>query len=247
MSENEVVRELLGRAVDTVPVPVSPGSEAVFARASRVRRRRRAAATGMVAAAVAAGVVVGSGVLPGGQGENVAASPTAGELGGGAAGFAKLLPGDVGKVREVRLGPLLKGVSIGKFGKKPKPVGSYDGEYTVARDGGVGIITVHAAEHATPDPAPCDMPHETPLKLNCTTEQVDGGVLHLWQWNWDEDSATRWGSELDAQLVLKDGTMLDIHDSTGFLGQGSQGPLLKSFPLSRSQLRELALRPELRP
>jgi ribosomal protein S14 len=29
--------------------------------------------------------------------------------------------------------------------------------------------------------------------------------------------------------------------------KGSQGPVLKSFPLSRAQLRELALKPELLP
>ncbi|AVH56553.1 MULTISPECIES: hypothetical protein [Streptomyces] len=64
MSEEEVrVRELLGRAVDTVPVPVSRGGEAVFARASRLRWRRRAVATGVVAATVASGVVLGAGVL----------------------------------------------------------------------------------------------------------------------------------------------------------------------------------------
>jgi ribosomal protein S14 len=41
--------------------------------------------------------------------------------------------------------------------------------------------------------------------------------------------------------------VLFVRDWTGFLGQGSQGPVLKTFPLTRAQLRELALRPQLLP
>lgn len=62
-ADTEYVRELLGRAVDEVQVPGSRGSEAVFAKASRVRWRRRTAATGVAAAAVATGLVLGPGVL----------------------------------------------------------------------------------------------------------------------------------------------------------------------------------------
>jgi hypothetical protein len=52
---------------------------------------------------------------------------------------------------------------------------------------------------------------------------------------------------LQTRLLLKDGRALYVQDWKGFLGKGSQGPVLKSFPLSRAQLRELALKPELLP
>ncbi|MER6357592.1 hypothetical protein ABT186_38825 [Streptomyces sp. NPDC001634] len=56
------------------------------------------------------------------------------------------------------------------------------------------------------------------------------------------------GAELNARPLLKDGTLLmNIPDWTGFLGQGSQGPLLKTYPLTRAQLHELALKSELLP
>lgn len=248
MSDNDVVRELLWKAAATVPVPESRGSEAVFARASRLRRRRRVAMTGAVAAAVATGVVLGSGGLPGrgGQGgragQNVAASLAAEEN-----GFGKLLPAGVGKVREVSLGQLLKGTKKPFWGKK---VGSYDGSYAVTRDGGTGFITVGAVKHAKDvERDPCGMPHETPRKENCTQEKVPGGGL-LTIWRLPAQKATRpvySGPELHATLLLKDGRMLDVRDWTGFAGQGSLGPVLKSFPLTRAQLRALVLKPELLP
>ncbi|MGW0881039.1 hypothetical protein [Streptomyces sp. NPDC002671] len=243
MSDNDMpVRELLGRAVDTVPVPAGRGSESVFARASRVRRGRRAAATGAVAAAVAAGVVFGSGVLPGREGQNVAASPTAAET-----GFGKLLPPGVGTVREVSLGQIIKGTT------KPlgvAKVGPYDGEYAVTRGGGTGFITVRVVKKAqNVDKAPCAMPHESPRKENCTQEKVSGGgLLTLWQWPAQKAVQPAYsGPELNATLLLKDGTLVSIRDWTGFAGKGALGPVLKSFPLTRTQLRELALKPQLLP
>ncbi|MFF3518968.1 hypothetical protein [Streptomyces sp. NPDC002573] len=251
MSEKDVVRELLWKAAGPVPVPESRGSEVVFARAARLRWRRRAAVTGVVAAVVAGGVVVGSGVLPGGRGENVAASPTAGEFGTGVVGFRKLLPADVGKVREVSLLRLIKGVSNAPA---PKKIGPYDGDYAVVRDGGVGYLVVHVmsakavkAEGAEQDP--CALPHETPERIKCTSEKVPGGaVLSIWQWAATQNVQPKYsGAELAASLRLKDGSLLTIRDWTGFLGKGSEGPLLKTFPLTRAQLRELALKPQLLP
>ncbi|MEU1598078.1 hypothetical protein ABZ468_35920 [Streptomyces sp. NPDC005708] len=79
-------------------------------------------------------------MLPGGRGENVAASPTTGEFGTGAAGFRKLLPADVGKVREVSLLRLIKGMPNAPT---PKKIGLYDGDYAVVRDGDVGYLVVN--------------------------------------------------------------------------------------------------------
>ncbi|WAZ24074.1 hypothetical protein STRCI_005462 [Streptomyces cinnabarinus] len=107
MNDNQSVRELLGRAVDQVPVPAGRGAEAVFARAARLRRRRHAAATGALAAVVAGGLVLGAGVLPEGGGERVAAAaPTGG--GTPAPGFTALLPDGIGDVAEVSLMRLVK-------------------------------------------------------------------------------------------------------------------------------------------
>ncbi|MGI5139238.1 MULTISPECIES: hypothetical protein [unclassified Streptomyces] len=120
--------------------------------------------TGVVAAVVAEGVVVGSGVLPGGRGENVAASPTAGEFGTGAAGFRKLLPADMGKVREVSLLRLIKGMPNAPT---PKKIGLYDRDYAVVRDGDVGYLVVNVMRAKTvnakgEEQDPCALPHETP-------------------------------------------------------------------------------------
>ncbi|MFJ9820525.1 hypothetical protein ACIRU3_35695, partial [Streptomyces sp. NPDC101151] len=55
------------------------------------------------------------------------------------------------------------------------------------------------------------------------------------------------GEVLEARLLSKDGSILAVRDWTGSSGKGSQGPVLKTFPLTRAQLRELALKPQLRP
>ncbi|MGW5481901.1 hypothetical protein [Streptomyces sp. NPDC004008] len=44
-----------------------------------------------------------------------------------------------------------------------------------------------------------------------------------------------------------DGSLLTVRDWTRLLGKGSEGPLLKTFPLTRAQRRELALKPQLLP
>lgn len=114
--------ELLGRALQGVPMPSGPGADAVFARAARVRRR--GAVTG-TAAAVAAVSLVGTGVLPwnGPEGPGTA-------LSGGTSRAerpAGLLPPGTGEIREV-------GNVVGE--------GPYDGLYAVHRDGGVGYLDI---------------------------------------------------------------------------------------------------------
>ncbi|MFD8725036.1 hypothetical protein ACFV2H_45610 [Streptomyces sp. NPDC059629] len=242
MSENEMVRELLWKAAGTVPVPESRGSESVFARAARLRLRRRAGVTGVAAAGVAAAVVLGSGALSGGQGQSPAASPAA-EL----TGFGKLLPAGVGKVRQVSLGQLLKGTKKPLGGKK---VGPYDGDYAVSRDGGTGFVTVYTATHVkNPEADPCGMPHETPRKEQCTRETVSGGaVLTIWHWPAQKAVQPAYsGPELHATLLLRNGTLLSVRDWTGFTGQGALGPVMKNYPLTRAQLRELVLKSDLLP
>ena len=251
MNDTEV-RELLGRAVDTVAVPPGPGGEAVFARAAAKRLRRRTAVTTAAAAVVTGGVLLGSALLP---------STTTGNAGSGAVGFEKLLPSDVGTVREVSLRRLLRGEGGPLAGKN---VGPYDGEYSVARSGGIGYITVHVdqgVEHPGTDPEPdsCALADLRAIADWCANERIPGvGLLSIWktadtEWVVKQKSAgaravsASGGETLSARLRLDDGTMLTLRDTTGFGGVRSQGPLLKTYPLTRAQLRELALSDELLP
>ncbi|MER7171358.1 hypothetical protein [Streptomyces mesophilus] len=252
MSERQAVRELLERAVERVPVPVGRDAEAVFARAGRVRRRRRAAAVGVGAAVMATGIVLGAGVLPGRVSAEVAASP-AGET-GGAGGIEDLLPAGIGEVREVSLVRLIKGAPDAE---PVEDVGPYDGDYAVERGGGAGYVSVRAYP---PDPDldpgdPCvylqDKPKTSSRMADCVTERLPGGArLSIWRMTAAADEAglqPRRGTELAARLELKDGTVLSVLNSTGWLGPGQLGPLLDSFPLTREQLRELVLKPQLLP
>jgi hypothetical protein len=72
-------------------------------------------------------------------------------------------------------------------------------------------------------------------------------VLTIWSDPMNYDGTPRWGHELTGRLTLKDGGLLAVRDSTGFTADTSQGPLLKSTPLTRAQLRTLMLSPELQP
>ncbi|CCK27487.1 putative membrane protein [Streptomyces davaonensis JCM 4913] len=253
MNDNQSVRELLGRAVDQVPVPADRGGAAVFARAALLRRRRRVAATGALAAVVAGGLVLGAGVLPEGGGESVAAAPTGGGTATGAEGFAALLPDGIGEVEEVSLVRLVK---LAPEAELPEDVGPYDGDYAVERDGGVGYITVrgYTAEDVRRKgivPDPCVLTGESPYMKNCETEKLpDGSRLSVWEDTGtlgDENGHPDWGPGVEASLRLEGGALLRLRDITGYLGKGSPGPLLKKYPITREQLRELALKPELRP
>ncbi|MFI0963006.1 hypothetical protein ACH4S8_16640 [Streptomyces sp. NPDC021080] len=254
-AETEYVRELLGRAVDEVEVPGSRGSETVFAKASRVRWRRRTAATGAVAAAVAAGLVFGPGMLDDtGHGASVASTPTAGEYTTKAGRFAKLLPAGTGKISEISLVRLFKQAPKAP---EPEPVGPYDGAYAVARPGGVGYIAVGvvtASGIATKTGGkglgnPCkDAPKDG--RLGCTTQKLsDGSLLALWETPPTDPAlhpVPAGGRELDARLVLKDGSFVEVRASTGFQGKGQLGPLLRTPPLTRAQLGKLVQNPALR-
>jgi hypothetical protein len=50
---------------------------------------------------------------------------------------------------------------------------------------------------------------------------------------------------LDARLVRDDHTVLAIEDWTGLHDAGEEGPPLKTYPLTKAQLRQLALNPAL--
>jgi hypothetical protein len=248
--EKEEVRELLGRAVAGVPVPAGSGSDTVFARAARLRRRRRAAVGGAVAAVLAGGAVLGYGKLPQEREAPVASAPTGGGAVTDADSFTELLPDGVGEVTEVSLMRLIKQVPDEPL---PADVGPYDGDYAVERAGGVGYLAVHAygakqARWKGSAEDPCALAGNEPEMTECTTEQLPGGArLSIWRWAGNTDGQPRWGPELTASLRLADGTVRRLRDTTGDLGQGSQGPLLKSPPMTRDQLRALALRPELLP
>ncbi|WP_406332788.1 hypothetical protein [Streptomyces sp. NBC_00203] len=251
--EAEHVKELLGRAVDTVRAPGNRGSEAVFAQASRVRLRRRAAATGVAAATVAAGLVLGPGLMSDGQGARVASAPTAGDFTTRAGTFEKLLPDGTGKISEVSLLRLVKQVP-----KAPlrKPVGPYDGDYAVGRDGGVGYISVTLATRKEAQAKSDGKGIEDPCKdapkdgrVGCTSQKLsNGNLLGIWQeGEADAGSYPTWGPTFSAVLKLTDGRVLHVRDTGGFLGKGQLGPLLKTPPLTRDQLHKLILNPKLLP
>lgn len=252
-AEQEYVRELLGRVVDDVQVPGSRGGESVFAQASRARWRRRTAATGAVAAAVAAGLVFGPGVLDTGHRAGVASAPTAGEYTTRAGRLAKLLPAGTGKISEVSLLRLIKGLPKAPL---PKPVGPYDGDYAVVRPDGVGYLTVSVSSRseiaAKTGGAGLGDPCEDAAKaglIGCTTQKLsDGTVLSVWRTGPGEPgSQPTWGQEFAGVLSLRDGRALRVRDSAGYQGRGQLGRVLKTTPLTRSQFTKLILNPALRP
>lgn len=159
---------------------------------------------------------------------------------GRAAELAKLLPAGVGKIEEV------------SWPDGPKPVGPLDGHYAVRRDGGVGHLTVTVmtpeevdAKEGLPEDFCAPGAGNTPPD-DCTSERLPNGRgLSIWQ---ETDAKVLWGERFTAWLNLPDGGVLTISDAEGFLGEGRRlGPLLDAPPLTRTQLRDLALRPELLP
>lgn len=260
-------RELLGRAVEGVSVPAGGGTEAVFARARRTRLRRRSALTVFAAAAVTAGVIAGPGWLTYDEaGPNVGTAQPAGEATQDAARFAKLLPAGVGEIREVEL-------EHGDFFWTPTRVqagafGPYHGTYTVNRDGGVGYLRVDGVfseKQSVGWRTPCtwrpaaaksmsteEHPVVYQVEKSCTFERLSNGdvlefrervaPLHRLV---DTNKIQTWGEVLSATLYLKSGGYLQVDDTTGFTGRNSLGKSLDSLPLTKSQLRELVLSPEL--
>ncbi|NED15613.1 hypothetical protein [Streptomyces sp. SID9124] len=254
------VRELLGRAADDAGRPVI-STEAVYAKAARVRWRRRAAVSAAAVCTVAAGAFVvpqlaSSSAPAAPQTSSVASSSKASANTERAARLAGLLPGGVGKVEEVSFAEIIKHVTPAP--DEPPRTGPLDGQYAVRRDGGVGYLTVDVMDAEAVKkklggaPADRDLCHPAngePAPDDCVREELSGGrVLTIWSDDMDYGEGTpQWGPELVARLTLADGSRLAVRDSTGFEADVVQGPLLKTPPLTRAQLRELVLRTELLP
>ncbi|MEV6265374.1 hypothetical protein AB0M42_32180 [Streptomyces sp. NPDC051784] len=251
------VRELLGRAADDAGHP-GLTTDAVYARAGRVRRRRRAAVSGAALAVVAAGAVAFPGFAAGPEPERTSVAAPAEKSGkeDRAGRLTALLPSGVGTVEQVSLAVLIKNATPEQA--KETYVGPVDGQYAVRRDGGVGFLTFSympraqvAKKYAT-DPAVdlCAVSGKEPPRADCVREELpDGRILTIWHdaMDYGDGGTPQWGPELDARLVLADGSVLAARSSTGYEGDRSQGPLLDDPPLDRGQLRDLMLRPELLP
>ncbi|MGW1181269.1 hypothetical protein ACWD7Y_10655 [Streptomyces drozdowiczii] len=251
------VRELLGRAAEDAGRPVI-STEAVYAKAARVRWRRRA---GVSAAAVCA-VAAGAFVVP--QLTSGTTSPRTSSVGSLAqepgesprdVRLLKLLPHLTGTVEEVSFADIIKHVSPPP---EPSRTGPLDGQYEIRQDGGVGFLTIDVMDAkavarklgGSPQVKNlCKPENGEPARADCVREELSGGrVLTIWSDDMDYGEGTpQWGLELVGRLTLADGSQLAVRDSTGFEADVVQGPLLKAPPLTRAQLRELMLRTELLP
>ncbi|WP_406092647.1 hypothetical protein [Streptomyces sp. NBC_01013] len=253
------VRELLGRAAEDAGQPVI-STEVIYARAARVRRRRRVAVSAAAVCAVAAGAFVVPG-LPAGQEQaprtsSVAAPAEATGNSERARELTELLPDGVGSVEQVSLAVVIKHATPEQA--EEHPVGPLDGQYAVRRDGGVGYLVVGVMDAKMmrkkfgggPQEANlCKVMVGEPHRTDCVREELpDGRVLTTWSDSMDYgDGTPQWGPELVARLTLKDGGQLAVRDSTGFEADSALGPLLRTAPLTRAQLRTLVLSPELLP
>lgn len=251
------VRELLGRAAEDAGKPVI-STEGVYARAARVRRRRRVAVSAAAVCAVAAGAFVVPG-LSAGQEEAPRTSSVAapGKPAGNterARKLIKLLPPGVGSVEEVFPKVISKGDAKTQDTVEPAggPVGGpLGGLYAVRRGGGVGYLEIGAMVlGGGPGTANGCTGAGAMERTDCIREELpDGRVLTIWNdpMTLIHNFRTQSGPELAARLTLKDGGQLVVRNSTGFEGDASRGPLMKTPPLTRAQLRTLMLRPELLP
>ncbi|WP_371602852.1 hypothetical protein OG345_12575 [Streptomyces sp. NBC_01220] len=248
------VRELLGRAAEDAGRPVI-STAVVYARAARVRRHRRVAVTAAAVCAVAAGafVVPGLSTEQSPRTSSVAAPVKAGDRAGR---LNALLPKGVGAVEQVSLAVIIKHATPAQA--KEHPYGPLDGQYAVRRDGGVGYLTVDTRSAKAIEKKLGGFPQQKdlckpgngePEPTDCVREVLpDGRVLTIWSDAMEyEDGTPQWGPELVARITLKDGGQLAVRDSTGFEADTALGPLLKTPPLTRAQLRTLMLRPELLP
>ncbi|MGW1731862.1 hypothetical protein OG830_25960 [Streptomyces sp. NBC_00121] len=249
------VRELLGRAAEHAGQPVI-STEVVYARAARVRWRRRATVAAAAFAVVAAGAVA----VPGlgsqtKQEQNASVGAPAESVGNGgrAKQLVELLPTGVGSIEQVSLAVIIKHATAAQA--EEHPVGPLDGQYSVRRDGGVGYLVVDVRtgkqvrqKSGGVDPAAnlCEPTNGEPRPAQCVREVLpDGRILTIWSDPMKYGGTPLWGPELVARLTLKDGGLLSVRDSTGLKSEQAQGPLLKSPPLTRAQLRTLMLSPEL--
>ncbi|CAM5659844.1 putative protein OS=Streptomyces tendae OX=1932 GN=GUR47_01480 PE=4 SV=1 [Streptomyces tendae] len=262
-ARDDEVRDLLARAAEGAGGP-SFGTAAVFAQAAGVRRRRRAVLAGG-ALAVTAGALFTVAALPSGGTDRAAAaaSPSAPSahtaLTGGSGReqrLAGLLPADAGEVEEISMAVLLKDADLdAATGEESQ--GALDGWYAVRRGDGVGYLGVALhdqryleakfSEERGPAHDLCGPRPTEPPRSDCVREELAGGrVLTIWRQPLERtEDSPEWGEELTGRLVLPDGRALFVRDSAGYRGHGQLGPLLRTPPLTREQLRALMLRPEL--
>ncbi|MEV6746352.1 MULTISPECIES: hypothetical protein [unclassified Streptomyces] len=246
------VRELLGRAAEDAGQP-EISTRAVYAGAARVRMRRRVTVSVAAAALVAGGAVAVPNLAPKGDTQETAvAAPV--ELvgnGGRAKQLAKVLPKDVGEIDQVSLSVIRDGDTSER--ELPHLEGPLDGHFSVRKDGGVGYLVIGYMDTGNPGSAgpadnPCEPAQGQPDLADCVNEQLPGGrVLTTWSDPMDYGVTPQWGKELTGRVTFEDGGVLSVRDSTGFKGERAQGPLMKTPPLTRAQLRELLLSPELLP
>ncbi|MFJ8534664.1 hypothetical protein [Streptomyces sp. NPDC093591] len=237
MSHGEVdevpeATELLGRALQGVPMPSGPGCDAVFARAARVRWRRRGA---VAAAVVAVSLTVGIGALPGNGREPTGVTGT--QPGSRADRLAKLLPPGIGEIRQVE-------DVVGE--------GPYDGLYAVYKDGGVGYLNVQVLPGRRQDwPVPVGERCSSYIPgtaATCVPETLPNG---------DQRESTElaresrrggntYGPKRSVRLFTK-GYIVMITANSGFEGKRALGPRLDAPPLTADQLRDVVMSPELLP
>ncbi|MFG3526249.1 hypothetical protein ACGF8B_05870 [Streptomyces sp. NPDC047917] len=243
------VHELLGRAADDAGAPATT-TRTVYAGAARVRMRRRVTVSVAAVAAVAAGAVVVPNLAPKGgeMQETTVAAPV--ELvgnGGRAKELAKVLPEDVGEIDQVSLSVIRDGDTSEK--EMPHLEGPLDGHFSVRKDGGVGYLVIGYMDTGNPSAGddPCKSVQGQPDLADCVNEELpDGRTLATWS-DPMNDVTPHWGKELTGRLTLKGGGVLAVRASTGFKGERAQGPMLKTPPLTRAQMRALLLSPELLP
>ncbi|MEU1214868.1 hypothetical protein ACFYSH_06750 [Streptomyces sp. NPDC005791] len=252
------VHELLERAVAPAGNPAVT-TEAVYARAARVRFRRRAAVSAVALAVVATGAVTLPGFTDEPKTERTSMAATApvgqADRSGKADRLAALLPPGVGSIERVSLADL-----TGNTTTRPTTTahaGPLDGEYTVRKDGGVGYLVLKYLDRVTlgerlGDTGQDDLcTGDGPRLADCLREELaDGSVLTTWSDSMEhagQNDTPRWGREITGRLELKDGSLLGVRASSGYLGERSQGPLLKAPPISQEELGTLMLRPEMLP
>ncbi|MFE6621823.1 hypothetical protein [Streptomyces sp. NPDC057740] len=226
--------ELLGRALQGVPMPSGPGTDAVFARVARARWRRRGAVTGAAAAVVAVGLA-GTGVLPWNGRESTVSPglrPTS-----RAERLAELLPPGTGEIREVEN-------VVGE--------GPYDGLYAVYEDDGVGYLNIQVLPGRRADRAglageECSS-HATGRAATCVPETLPNGdereSVELARES--RRNGTTYGPRRSVRLFTK-GSIVMITAGSGFEGPRTLGPMLDAPPLTADQLREVVMAPQLLP
>ncbi|WP_377269434.1 hypothetical protein [Peterkaempfera sp. SMS 1(5)a] len=232
------VRDLLGAAVGSAESGVHGGTAELFAAAARVRRRRRAGVIGG-AAALAAGATLLAPQLSGGsaapqQQTTVASSGKPAAPDQAVAHLRKQLPG-VGKIERTLL-------DFGAPGKneiiKPEQ-GALEGIYSVSKAGRTGYFSIDLREYGvepgkdpkfnSPDYNDC----KTGGTADCSYERLSDGSLTIYRVD---------GGDLVAQRRLTGRGDIMVIDSRG--NRAALGPEMAAPPLSREQLRKIALDPE---